>query len=191
MLNNHHKIKINKSIAIIPLIAVLFLSCQKNNIKQIEAFTHPHGAPEVIAEQLEILYTDSAILRFKLSCPELKIFSEVDVPYKEFPQGFKMHQYDRNNIITSSIEAGYGKYYEDKELWEVKQNVIAVTEKGDTLMTELLYWDERKDLLYSDQFVKIIQPDRIMTGIGFESDKQMRKWKILKPKGTVFVEVEE
>jgi LPS export ABC transporter protein LptC len=85
----------------------------------------------------------------------------------------------------------YGKYYEEKELWEAKQNVVAVTKDNDTLKTELLYWDEKKDKIYSDQFVKFIRKEQIITGIGFESDLQMKNWKIINVKGTVVVEVEE
>ena len=180
-----------KFIVAITMILMFFLSCKNKNIEQIKAFSHPPGSPEVVAENLDLLYSDSTIIRFRLKCPKLLIFQDLENPYKEFPNGFHIEQFDRNKKITSSINASYGKYYEKKELWEAKQNVVAVTEKGDTLKTELLYWDEKKEIIYSDQFVKIIQKDQIMTGIGFESDLQMKKWKIIQPKGTVVIEVNE
>jgi len=190
--SNNKNVKIFcKVITVIPLIALMFFSCQNKNIEQIKAFSHPPGSPEVIAENLDLLYSDSTIIRFRLKCPKLLIFQDEEDPYKEFPNGFKIEQYDRNRKITSSIEALYGKYYEKKELWEAKQNVVAVTEKGDSLKTELLYWDEKKEIIYTDQFVKIIQKEQIITGIGFESDLQMKKWKIIKPKGTVVIEVDK
>lgn len=170
---------------------MLFLSCQNNNIDKIKAFSHPPGSPEVVAENLEVLYSDSAVIRFKLTTPQLKIYEDEEVPYNEFPLGFKIEQYNAQNEITSCIEALYGKYYEEKELWEAKQNVVAVTKDNDTLKTELLYWDEKKDKIYSDQFVKFIRKEQIITGIGFESDLQMKNWKIINVKGTVVVEVEE
>jgi LPS export ABC transporter protein LptC len=173
------------------MIAVLFLSCQNNNVKQIQAFSHPPGAPEIVTENMEVIRTDSAVVSFKLTCPSYKIYSDEDEPYQEFPQGFNMQQFNKKGEFVSSIEASYGRYYNDKELWELKQNVKAVTEKGDTLYTELLYWDEKKNQIHSNEYVKIVQPERILTGIGFESDLQLRKWKILKPKGTIIIEVEE
>lgn len=180
-----------KVVAAIPLIALMLFSCQNKNIEQIKAFSHPPGSPEVIAENLDLFYSDSTIIRFRLKCPKLLIFQDEDEPYKEFPNGFQIEQFDQNRKITSSIEASYGKYYEKKELWEAKQNVVAVTEKGDSLKTELLFWDEKKEIIYSDQFVKIIQKEQIITGIGFESDLQMKKWKIIQPKGTVVIEVDK
>lgn len=180
-----------KSIAALFWGAVLFSSCANNNINQINAFHHPPGAPEVVASNIEILFSDSAIIRFKLNAPSLKIYQDEEEPFTEFPEGFSLLQFNTNNEITSSIVASYGKHFEKKALWEARQNVVAITESGDTLKTELLYWDEQKDMIYSDQYVKFIQKEQIITGTGFESDLQMKKWHIKKVKGTVVVEVEE
>lgn len=173
------------------LVTVLFLSCKNNNIDKIRSFSHPKGAPEVIAENIEVLYSDSAVIRFILNAPKLKIFEDEEDPHKEFPEGFTIKQFNQNKKITSSIKADYGKHYEKKSLWELRQNVIAVTENNDTLLTDILFWDEEKDIIYSDQFVKFIKKEKIITGIGFESDLQMKKWHIKKPRGTFLIEVEE
>jgi LPS export ABC transporter protein LptC len=187
-----HKNKISfKKLSIIPLVTVLFLSCQNKNIEQIKAFSHPPGSPEVIRDNLDMLYSDSTVVRFRLQCIKMLIFQDEEEPCWEFPQGFKIEQFDRNKKITSCIEASYGKYFEKKELWEAKQNVVAVNEKGDSLKTELLYWDKKKEMIYTDQFVKIIQKEQIITGIGLESDLQMKKWNIIQPKGTIIIEVDE
>lgn len=184
-------IKIYQSIAIIGLVAVLFLSCQNNNIDKIRSFSHPPGSPSLVADNIEILFSDSAVIRFNLNAPELKIYDDINEPYKEFPKGFIIKQFNENKVITSHIEADYGKYYEKKSLWEARQNVVAVTEDNDTLKTDILFWDEEKDIIYSDQFVKFIQKEQIITGIGFESDLQMKKWFIKNVKGTIIIEVEE
>lgn len=173
------------------VVAVLFLSCQNNNIDKIKSFSHPPGSPSLIANNVELLYSDSAVIRFMLNAPLVKIFNDVEEPFKEFPEGFNIKQFDHQNKITSYIEASYGKYYEKKSLWEARQNVIAVTENNDTLLTDVLFWDEDKDIIYSDQFVKFIQKEQIITGIGFESDLQMNKWEIFNIKGTLVIEVDE
>ena len=189
-LNNNSK-KYFRSIATFFLVAVLFLSCQNNNVDKIRSFSHPPGAPEIKATNIEVLYSDSAVVRFKLNAPKLKIFEDEDEPYKEFPEGLKIEKFNENHVTTSSIRADYGKNFEKKELWELRQNVVAVTENGDSLKTDVLFWDEKKDLIYSDQFVKFIQKEQIITGIGFESDLQMKKWHIENVKGTVVIEVDE
>ena len=179
-----------KSIATLSLVAVLFLSCKNNNIEQVKAFSHPPGSPEMTAKNLDLLYSDSAVVRFRLKCPKLLVYQDESEPFDEFPEGLEIEQYDRNKKITSSIRARYGKHFVKKDVWEAKQNVVAVTESGDSLLTEHLFWNEKDNKIYTDQFVKIIQKGQIITGVGFESDLQMKKWKIIQPKGTFVVEVD-
>lgn len=192
MLNNKKIKNIKKlSIATNLLVAVLFLSCQNNNIDKIRSFSHPPGSPSLIANNIELIYSDSAKINFMLNAQLVKIFDNIDDPYKEFPEGFIIQQFNTNNEITSYIKADYGKYYEKKSIWEARQNVVAVTETNDSLLTDILFWNEEKNKIYSDQFVKFIKNEDIITGIGFESDLQMQKWKIKEIKGTILVEVEE
>ena len=174
------------------LVAVLFLSCQDNNVEKIRSFSHPPGAPEIKATNIEVLYSDSAVVRFKLNAPKLNIYEDEEEPYKEFPEGLKIEKFDEHHVTTSSIKADYGKNFEKKELWELRQNVVAITEDGDSLKTDVLFWDEKKDIIYSNQFVKFIQKEQIISGIGFESDLQMKKWVIKNiTNSTIVIEVDE
>ena len=192
MLNlNNNTQKYFRSIATFILVAVLFLSCQNNNVDKIRSFSHPPGAPEITASKIEVLYSDSAVVRSRLTAPQVMVYQDEDEPYKEFPDGLQFEKFDGNHKTTSYIRADYGKNYEKKGLWELRQNVVAVTEDGDSLKTDVLFWDEKKDMIYSDQFVKFIQQEQIITGIGFESDLQMKNWRIKNVKGTVVIEVDE
>jgi hypothetical protein len=172
-------------------VALLFFACHNNNIDRIAAFNHPPGAPEIVADSFIMLYSDSAIMRFRLITPKLLVFSDVDEPFQEFPEGFTIEKFDNHMKIASSIKADYGKYFEKKELWEARHNVVALTESGDTLLTEELFWDERKNLIYSNIFVKVIRKDEHLWGEGFEADIQMSYWKFNTPKGNFYIEVEE
>ena len=171
-------------------IAVLFSSCSNNNVSKL-TLNHPPGSPNIVADSIVAIQSDSAIIQNKLTAPRLLIYDDIPEPYTEFPDGFFFVQYNANQEIASSISASYGKHYDKKNLWEARQNVIAVSEAGDTLKTELLYYDEDKELIYSDQFVKFIQKDRIITGTGFESDLQMKNSSIKNIQGDFEIEVEE
>lgn len=190
-IQNSTTIKTIKSIATFFGVAMLFIACQNNNINRIAAFLHPPDAPVVVADTFIMLYSDSAIMRFRLETPKLLVFNNDEEPYQEFPEGFLIEKFDANMKITSSIKANYGKYFEKKELWEARHNVVALTESGDSLITEALFWDEMKNLIYSDIFVKVIRKDEILTGIGFEADLQMSYWKFNKPQGHFYIEMEE
>ena len=60
---------------------------------------------------------------------------------------------------------------------------------GRYLKTEHLLWEEKKEIIYTEEFVKIIRVDQIITGIGFTSDEKLQNWKIKNPKGTIYVSI--
>jgi LPS export ABC transporter protein LptC len=98
-------------------------------------------------------------------------------------------KFDENKNIIFSITADYAKQFIAEDKWEAKNNVIATNAQGDTLKTEHLIWEEKKEIIYTEEFVKIIRADQIITGIGFTSDQKLQNWKIKNPKGTIYVSV--
>ncbi len=168
--------------------ALLFSACV-NDIDKISAFSPKENLPVVHAENFETTFSDSGIIRFYLKTPELKRFDTGDQPFYEFPQGILLVQYDRNSQIVSSISSRYAKQFIQEHKWEAKNDVVSVNSRGDTLKTEFLVWDEKAGKIYSDEYVKIIRPDQIITGIGFESDQSLQNWRIRNPKGTIYVQL--
>jgi LPS export ABC transporter protein LptC len=98
-------------------------------------------------------------------------------------------KFDEKKRIISSITADYAKQFVAEDKWEAKNNVIATNAQGDTLKTEHLIWEEKKEIIYTEDFVRIIRTDQIITGIGFTSDQKLQNWKIKNPKGTIYVSV--
>lgn len=168
----------------------LFFACA-NDIEKIKIYAVTEEMPSVTAEGYEMLYSDSTVIRFKLQTPELLRHENEKEPYTEFPSGVNIIKYDANMNVVSSISALYAKNFDSDDRWEVKNNVVAVNLKGDTLKTEYLVWDQKKGKIYSDQFVKIIQKDQIYTGIGFESDQDFSSYKIKNLKGQMYVDVDD
>ena len=181
----------NLSIAI-PLagMAMLFFSCA-NKIEKIKEFSAGEKLAGVEAEKFQMLFSDSTIIRFKLITPKLIRYDKTEEPFTEFPDGVEIEKYNEKMEKVASITSNYARYYDKEEKWEAKNNVVAVNPQGDTLKTEYLIWDEKKEKIYSEQFVKIIRKDQVITGIGFESDQNLTNWKIKQAKGSLYVDVEE
>lgn len=169
--------------------ATLFFGCQKNNIEEIKAFYTTESLPILETTNFEILSTDSGQVRFSLKAPKLLRFEADGRDYNEFPEGLELVEYDEHKKVIWSITANYAREYLADRKWEAKNNVIATNANGDTLKTEVLYWDKKNEKIYTDEFVKIIRTDQIITGIGFTSDQKMQNWKIRDPKGTIYVSV--
>lgn len=176
--------------SLIVLLTLITGSCE-NEIAKIKTVASLEELPAITAEGFEMLVSDSSVIRFKLQTPELIYHKDEKDPYYEFPKGVKIIKYDAGMNIISSITAQYAKNFASDNRWEAKNNVIAVNLKGDTLKTEYLVWDTKKEKIYSNQFVKIIQKDQIYTGIGFESNQDFSSYHIKNLKGNMYVNVAE
>jgi len=87
--------------------------------------------------------------------------------------------------VESELKAQYAVHYEDKRIWEARKDVEVINLKGERLNTEKLIWDERKELLSSDEQVKITTAEEIIYGKGFEANQDFSKYRIFNVKGRI------
>jgi len=167
--------------------SVMLCSC-KNDIDVINTFTEIHNLPTQSVKNLETIYTDSGKIQIKLLAPKLKRFSNVEEPYIEFPAGIEVIFFDKKQEPESQLTAKYAIYSETNELWEARDSVIAINNLGDTLNTELLFWDEKKELIYTNKFVKITTENEVIWGEGLEANQEFTDWKIKNVKGTIYID---
>lgn len=170
--------------AIAILVIALFFSCE-NDLEEIKSITEFSEEPTQTAKEIEILYSDSGYVQVRLKAPLLYYFENEEQPYFEFPSGIEMYFLNKDLVEESKLTADYSIYFPDKGIWEAKYNVVAVNQKGETLNTEYLIWDEKEEKIYSDKPVKIKDQDGIIHGRGFEANQYFSKWKILEPTGYI------
>ena len=170
--------------------AILVFACE-NDIEQIKAFSTSDYLPLVEAENFQTQFTDSGEIRFFMKTPKLLQFESEGKVYYEFPEGIELVKYDEHKRIISSLTSDYAKRFLKDETWEAKNNVVATNAKGDTLKTEHLIWDEKNEKIYTEEFVRIIRPDQLIRGYGFESDQSLENWRIKKPEGHIYVSLDE
>ena len=168
-----------------------YTSCE-NDIEKINTILDNTVKPEVSGKQYEIIYSDSGKVRVKVLAPEIKKYIEADKPYTEFPRGLTAYFYDDSLQIESVIKANYVIYFEEEKLWEAKNNVEARNLKeGDQLNTEHLFWNEKKKLIYSNTYSRIVNKDGTFYGQkGFEAAQDLKWWRLRGSKGTVNVKDE-
>jgi LPS export ABC transporter protein LptC len=170
------------------LSAIVMLCSCKNDIDVINALTEVSNLPSQSIKNIETVYTDSGKIQIRFRASELQRFSNLEEPYIEFPMGIEVIFYDKNQKPESQLTAKYAIYYEAEDLWEARDSIIAINNIGEILSTELLFWDEKKELIYTNKFVKITTEDEMIWGEGLEANQEFTDWKIKKPKGTIFFE---
>jgi LPS export ABC transporter protein LptC len=180
----------NSCIAVLVMgAAILFYACE-DNIDQIKAFSSPENLPVQEAIDFETLSTDSGLIRNLMRAPLLLQFENEGKSFYEFPKGIEILKYDVNKVVVSSIRADYAKQFPKEGKWEAKNNVVLTNAAGDSLKTEHLILEEKSQKIYTDEFVKIIREDQVITGVGLVSNQDMSNWKIKNPKGTLYISVD-
>lgn len=172
------------------LLATLFLSsCLKNEQKDLKAIETEMERASLAAYDLHTFVTDTGLYKYEFITPELQQFDNAEEPYTDFPGGLDFRMYDSDGkVIKSQVRCNKARYYKKKNLWELNNDVVALTEKGDVLNTEQMFWNTAERRIYSEKFVKINTKGQMITGRGFESDDRMSKYEIKHPGGEIDVE---
>ena len=166
-----HTIRTN--IIVLFLGAIMFFSCQTNP-KEIERRSDPTERPDMSGENMELIYSDSARVKYRVITPLYHKYNQKDKKYDEFPKGLKAILYDKEGKEIGSLTSKYAKKLEEEDIWEVRHEVVVVNSEGKKLETELLYWDMKKERIYSDRYSRLTAGEQILEGNnGFESDQQL------------------
>jgi LPS export ABC transporter protein LptC len=174
---------------VIVIVSGMFLSCE-NKIKFIPK-SDLLILPTQTVKNFETVLTDSGRIQLIMSSPLVESYDKGDLPYSEFRSGIKVFLYDGHKEPLATVSSKYAKYNKTNDLWELKDSVVVVNENNDRLETEVLFWNQEKDLIYTDRFVKITNDDQIIQGFGFESNSHLQNRKIKKVSATIYFNNEE
>ncbi len=156
-----------KKVGLSVFCSFIFWSCE-NDVKDIKALTEKKGSVETIID-VQSFYSQQAKMKAKLTAPLLMKYNQVDTPYWEFPRSLHVEFFDDSLKVENQVNARYGKYIETRRLVFLKDSVVMFNLKGDTLFCRELWWDQQKQIFYTDKAVRIHQPDKIVYGTGLEA----------------------
>jgi LPS export ABC transporter protein LptC len=166
------------------LLSTILPSC-KNDVQTVLSLDVVDTLPEMTARDIEILYSEKAMVQIKLISPLLVSKTEEE-PVLLFPKGFTVFFYDSAMNLKSTITAEYGISYEKKKLMEARNNVVVENlEKQEKLNTEELFWDRDKGRIYSNKFVRITSGGQVYTGDGLISYQPFDELEVTNPKGLI------
>ena len=167
---------------------VLFPSCSNKGKNLADAVSENDTLPTMSSLGVTTLISDSGITRYKIVTEEWIVFDKKSPSYWSFEKGVYLEKFDTLFHIDASIKADTAYYYDKKKLWELRSNVQIQSQRGDKFETELLFWDENKEKVNSDKYIRISQEDKVITGYGFESDQNLTEYQIKNTTGIFTVE---
>ncbi len=171
-------------------VAVLFLFSCSNDIKQVQEITKEDNLPMDVQENLVLQYSDSSFVRLQLEAPLAESYTQLEDPQRKFPKGIEVFFFDSQGVQETRLKANQATNFINRRLWHATGDVVVVNKKGEQLNTEELYWDEKREKIYSEVFVKITTGKEIIMGEGFEADQSFDNYTISKVTGQIAIEDE-
>jgi LPS export ABC transporter protein LptC len=166
----------------------LFSACE-NDEQSIHEWTEQKMMVEK-AVDVTSLFSQSGELRARLKAPVMLRYQS-DTVAVEFPNTLHVDFFDSTRNRESWLDARYGKYFESLNKVLLRDSVVVINIKGDTLNTAELWWDQAQRKFYTDSVVRISTIDkRIMGGKGLEAGQDMTWYVIKQPTGTVMMKDE-
>jgi len=160
-----------------------FISCE-NTQEEIDKWTNSKVMQEE-ATHIESYISQEGKMKAKLKAP-LMFRVMADTQYVEFPRSLHVDFYDDSTKIETFLDSKYGKYYETLNKVYLKDSVIVITLKGDTLRCHDLWWDQNKEMFYTDSVATYRNPGNDITGgKGMEATQDLKTVKFKVPIGTV------
>lgn len=168
-----------KSIAVVfATVMLVFISCNNDRKLVTSAVVDRDSLPAMTTYGVESFISDSGIIRYKIVAEEWQVFDKKDPPYWAFEKGLYVEKFDTLFNVEASIKSDTAYYNTRDQVWTLKGNVDVANLKGESFHTQLLHWNQKTERVYSDKYIKIIQTDKVIEGVGFDSNQQMTEYEI-------------
>jgi len=100
--------------------------------------------------------------------------------------GIKVTFFDVNGLPSTSISAEKAVIHDNQDI-EASGNVVITSDKKTVIRTDYIRRTAKERLIRSDKFVTITRPGETIRGFGFESDQELKKYRIFRGSGEAFI----
>jgi LPS export ABC transporter protein LptC len=163
----------------------LCCACGNSELNDLENVALQDAVGIERATDVEILYSDSAVVRVAVVAEVLLRNTDKKKPKNIFPKGLKADFFDENHRQTSKLTAMYGEQSMKERVVYLKDSVRIWNYKKELLETDELTWDERNKIISSTKFVRITTATQIIEGTGFKSNLEFTDWEIYEVSGLI------
>lgn len=128
-----------------------------------------------------VSFSDSGFTKAVLSAGHISVYSAKG--YTLIDSGASV-DFFKNGEKVSVLTGKNGRINDKTKDIEIYDSVTVVNNEGSELKTQKLLWNNKTQKVSSDVFVSIKTPNEAIEGIGFESDQNLKNYKIYKVTGT-------
>ncbi len=153
----------------------LYLSCEGVGNDNRSVYTE--DVPDQEFTDFTTVESDSGVVKWVLSAPVARVYNASKLLVTDDP---RIEFYNEDGTLASVLLAKKGEYNQVTHDLTALGDVIVTSTEGYTLETESLVWVERLEEIHTEDFVRFIKGEDILTGYGFRSDPNLENVEIMK-----------
>ncbi len=172
-------------ILLVILILLCLLSCKENKVepKTLRDTVNLETAPDQTSWDNDVIFVDSSFTKARLKAKRARVYEKRMQTVLD--GGVYVEFYSRwTNKRTSHLTADMAEINDRTKDMLARGNVVVISDSSQTKVeTQLLNWNNKTQMFYSTEFVKVTSPKEIIQGYGFESDQNLDNYKIFRVSG--------
>ena len=170
------------------VVLILHFSCKESTRGTVPAFEQPDSIAVMSTYGVNTTISDSGHICYRIEADEWMVYSKRRPPYWAFEKGLFLEKFDTLMNVEATIKCDTAFYFNEAKLWKLVGNVNMTNPQSQRFYTDLLYWDQNEELIYSDAYIRVEQEEQITEGVGFSSNQDLSVWQIRNTKGIYLVE---
>lgn len=166
-------LKKHKIVSMVTVFAVtMFFGCE-SNFKEVQKINFTEFVPSGDADNVNLKYTDSGLIKTILLSPKMLDYSSIDFPFTEFPKGIDVTLYD-DKAKTTRVTSSYAVSYKLTGIIDLQGKVKIVSQNGQSLETEQLYYDQKNEWFFTEKKFKFTDLKGSSNGQGIDFSKDFK-----------------
>jgi len=156
-----------------------FSSCD-DKFKPTQTNLNAEDSPSQESWNSKVIFSDSGNTKAILNAGHISVYTNKG--YTLIDSGAVV-DFFRDGVKVSTLEGKKGKIDDRTKDIEIFDSVFVVNNEGSELRTQKLLWNNKSQKVSSNEFVRIKTSAETIEGIGFESDQNLKNYKIYKVSG--------
>lgn len=185
-----YKQKYPRAAILLVLSCSLLLFACENDQQEIDKWTKDIKLPE-IGKFIDGTLSQNGIVKAKLKAPSMIRLdgNTSDSVFTEFPKTLHVDFYNDSIKRESWLDAKYGKYYNTQNKIYLRDSVVIINVRGDTLWCHDMWWDQNTKMFFTDTVATYKSFGKNITGQhGMKATQDLKTVTFLQPVGAIDTE---
>lgn len=183
MTDTRHRMRLLPYIIMGTLATGILAGCEEEKRPTIGNITDPEHFPTMHTVNVNTWITDSGYMRYHITTPVWLTYDNAEEPHWSFPDTVFLRRFDNGFRQDATFRCDSAYYLSGRKIWRFDGNVRIVNVRGDIILTEQMFWDQNERKVYSDSFIHIETPERVLEGYGFVSNDRLTTYTVRRPSG--------